>query len=110
MPRVMLGVFELLFATSVMAQMPLPATDVYATDIRTTVQADAGTVVFETTEERRSDELQGERGGYGHLATIPLRGLVPGIYVLRTEARSRLAPDAPVFRQVLFRIHDPASQ
>ena len=73
-------------------------------DISTTVRADDGRVVFKADDVRSSTELQGVRGGYGHVAEIPLRDLPPGIYVLRTEARSRLDDDATAFREVQFRI------
>ena len=79
----------------------------HTVDITSTVRTDEGRVVFQTEEERSSTELQGARGGYGHVARIPLRDLTPGIYVLRTEARSRLDPDSLVFRQLQFRVFDP---
>ena len=76
-------------------------------DISTLIQTDAGRVLFQTDDERSSTELHGARGGYGHVARIPLADLTPGLYVLRTEARSRLDPDSLVFREVPFRIRDP---
>ena len=59
-------------------------------DIVTTVRSDTGTVLFMNEDERASNELQGQRGGYGYTARIPLSDLPPGLYVLRVEARSRL--------------------
>ena len=73
-------------------------------DITSTVRTDEGRVVFRTDEERSSTELQGARGGYGHVTSISLRDLTPGIYVLRTEARSRLDQESLVFRQLQFRV------
>ena len=73
-------------------------------DITSTVRTDEGRVVFQTDEERSSTELEGARGGYGHVTSISLRDLTPGIYVLRTEARSRLDPESLVFRQLQFRV------
>lgn len=73
-------------------------------DITTMVRADEGRVVFKTEEARESAELKGARGGYGHVAKIPLRDLSPGLYVLRVEARSRLGQGATAFREIQFRI------
>ncbi len=77
----------------------------HTVDIRTTVRADDGRVVFDLSDERSSDELEGKRGGYGHVLRIPLEGVEPGLYVLRTEARSRLDRDASAAREVPFRLH-----
>ena len=52
--------------------------------------ADDGAVVFSSTDERRTEELKGVNGTYGHVATIPLKGVAPGRYVLRVEAKSTL--------------------
>jgi hypothetical protein len=73
-------------------------------DIVTTVRSDVGTVLYENEEERDSSELQGQRGGYGYTARIPLTDLAPGSYVLTVEARSRLGGHAAVSRQVSFTI------
>ena len=73
-------------------------------EIKTTVIADNGTVVFTTSEERRSEEIGPSGGGYGHTARIPLKGLAPGRFVLRTEARSTLANGPTATREVEFRV------
>lgn len=73
-------------------------------EIKTTVLADNGTVAFTTSEERRSEELGPAGGGYGHTTRIPLTGLAPGRYVLRTEARSTLGSGATAMREVEFRV------
>jgi len=73
-------------------------------DITTSVTADEGRVMFKTDETRDSSDLQGKSGGYGYAARVPLKGLTPGLYVLKVEARSRLAPNPAVDRQVQFRI------
>ncbi len=73
-------------------------------DISTSTLTAEGTVVFTASEVRDSAELGGSPGGYGHTATIPLQNLSPGLYVLQTEARSRLKSDESVIRQVPFRI------
>jgi VWFA-related protein len=72
--------------------------------IKSAVLADSGTVVFQSEGERRSEELKGASGGYGHTATIPLTGIAPGRYVLRVEARTLLADGASAAREVEFRI------
>ncbi|HXH07238.1 MAG TPA: hypothetical protein VNI83_11675, partial [Vicinamibacterales bacterium] len=73
-------------------------------EITASVLAEGGRAVFNASEERSSDELRGSAGGYGYRTEIPLRGLAPGLYVLRVEARSRLEGVAPVARETLFRI------
>jgi VWFA-related protein len=72
--------------------------------IKSSVLADDGTVVFSSEGERRSEELNGKVGGYGHTVNIPLKGLAPGRYVLRVEARTLLANGAAASRDVEFRI------
>lgn len=72
--------------------------------IKSAVLADNGTVVFQSEGERRSEELKGASGGYGHTATIPLKGIAPGRYVLRVEARTLLSDGASASREVEFRI------
>jgi VWFA-related protein len=73
-------------------------------EIKTTVLADAGTAVFSTSDERRSEELGAKGGGYGHTTRIPLKGFAPGRYLLRTEARSLLANGPTVSRELEFRV------
>jgi hypothetical protein len=74
----------------------------HGVDITTTLTADEGRVLFTTTEERKSAELAGPRGGYGYRAEVPLTNVPPGLYVLQVEARSRLGPIAA--RQVLVQV------
>ena len=73
-------------------------------EIRTTVTDDRGTVVFSTRDERKSEELKGTIGTFGHVARVPLKGLAPGRYVLRVEAQSTLADKANAFREVEFQV------
>ncbi len=73
-------------------------------DITTSVVSTEGTVLFQSREERDSSELGGRRGGYGHSATVPLKSLAPGLYVIRIEAQSRLESDERVVREVPFRV------
>jgi hypothetical protein len=63
-------------------------------DITATVTADEGKVMFTANEVRDSSDLGGQRGGYGYTAKIPLKELAPGSYVLKVEAKSRLANHA----------------
>lgn len=77
-------------------------------DIVTTVRSDTGTVLFMNEDERASSELQGQRGGYGYTARIPLTDLPPGPYVLRVEARSRLGDHPAAGREVRFTVRAPA--
>jgi len=73
-------------------------------DITTSVLTDDGRSVFTTNEERTSKELEGKAGGYGHTAQVPLKGLAPGLYVLRMEATSRAGKPFTVSKDVPFRI------
>ena len=79
-----------------------PATP-HSVDVVTSVLTDEGREVFKTEDERKSRELGGLRGGYGHAAKVPLVGFAPGLYVLRVEARSRLGGDT-VAREIQFRV------
>ena len=74
--------------------------------ISTRVLADDGTAVFQTSEERRSEEIGAAGGGYGHAARIPLKALSAGRYVLRVEARSSLGGDkaGTAMRELEFRV------
>jgi VWFA-related protein len=85
------------------------AATAHKVDITTTVTADEGKVMFKTDETRDSADLQGKSGGYGYAARVPLKGLAPGIYVLKVEARSRLSPNPTSDRQVQIRIIEGTS-
>jgi hypothetical protein len=73
-------------------------------NIHTSITADDGNVVFTSNDERKSDELKGVNGTYGHVATIPLKGVAPGRYVLRVEAKSTLSSNAAASREVEFTV------
>ena len=73
-------------------------------DIVATVRSDSGTTYFTMEDERDSSELEGERGGYGYAARIPLTDLTPGAYVLSVSAKSRLSGDFSDERHIRFRI------
>lgn len=72
--------------------------------IATTLRTDDGREVFRIADERSSGELQGARGGYGYTARVPLKGLAPGLYVLKVEARSTLGKGPTVEREVQIKI------
>ena len=72
--------------------------------ITASVLADDGKVVFTTSDERKSEELQGSTGGYGYRTQVPLSGIAPGRYVLRVEAKSLLGNSTPIKREVEFRV------
>jgi VWFA-related protein len=80
------------------------ASSPHKVDITTTLAADDGRVVFKADDERSSTDIQGKRGGYGYSAKIPLKGIAPGTYVLKVEARSRLGEGASARREVQFTI------
>ncbi len=72
--------------------------------ITASVIADDGKVVHSSADERRSEELQGGRGGYGYTADVDTSGLAPGRYVLRVEAKTLLANGPTAMRELEFRI------
>jgi VWFA-related protein len=73
-------------------------------DVRTSLTADDGKVVFSNREERRTEELKGAGGTFGHVATIPLNGVAPGRYVLRVEAQSSLSNATVAAREIEIRV------
>lgn len=80
------------------------ATPAHRVMMKTTVTGDDGKVVFTSNDERRSEELGGKTGGYGYSATIPLKDLAPGRYVLRVEAQSSLSKGGSAARELEFRV------
>lgn len=73
-------------------------------EINLTVKAEGGQTVYQTREERDSSELAGSSGGYGFATRIPLRDIVPGLYVLRVEAQSRVNDRPSVAREAIVTI------
>ena len=73
-------------------------------EISTSVTADDGSVVYSAKDERRSEELKGVSGTFGHVTVVPLKGLAPGRYVLKVEAQSLLSKDATAAREVEFTV------
>ena len=55
--------------------------------IKSSVLADDGKVVYTASDERKSEELKGAKGGYGYTANIDTATFPPGRYVLRVEAQ-----------------------
>jgi VWFA-related protein len=72
--------------------------------ITSVVTADDGTVLAKGSDVRRSEEVGGTSGGFGHALKMPLKTLRPGRYVLRVEARSSLTDMPAAFREVEFRV------
>jgi len=56
---------------------------------------------------RDSTELGGKSGGYGYSTKIPMKDLEPGAYVLKVEAKSRLADMPAASRDVRIRVEPP---
>jgi VWFA-related protein len=73
-------------------------------EITTNVLSDEGKVVHTTSDQRKSEELQGATGGYGYTTQIPLAAFAPGRYVLRLTATSLLGKPEPVTREIEFRV------
>ena len=44
-------------------------------------------MVYSAKDERRSEDLKGVNGTFGHVTVVPLKGLAPGRYVLKVEAQ-----------------------
>jgi VWFA-related protein len=80
---------------------PLP---IHRLDVTATVRTLDGRTVFTETQTRSSEELKGAGGRFGYTAAIPTNDWVPGGYVLTIQAASRLGNDAPVSRELQFRI------
>ena len=76
------------------------ASTAHRVEIRTTLTADDGNVVFNTREERRTEELKGSGNTYGHVAKVPLKGVAPGRYVLKVEAQSSLSNTTVVSKEI----------
>jgi len=72
--------------------------------IKTTVIADDGKVVHTAEDERKSEELNGAKGGYGYATKIDTANLTPGRYVLRVEATTLLTNGGKAMRELEFRI------
>lgn len=81
-----------------------PGTAAHKVALTATVKAEGGQTVFESREERESSELGGKAGGYGFSGRVPLKGLSPGLYVLRVEARSLSTDRAEAYREVVLRV------
>ena len=73
-------------------------------EIAATVKAEGGQSVFQARESHDSSELAGSAGGYGFQARIPLKGLAPGLYVLRIEAVSQIGDRPTVSKEIVFRV------
>ena len=61
-------------------------------------------MVYTTSDERKSEELQGSRGGYGYSTQIATAQFPPGRYVLRVEAKSYAKNNPTASREIEFRI------
>ncbi len=73
-------------------------------DIVSTVLSEDGREVFRREEKRNTAEIGGTPGGFGYLLKVPLANFAPGMYLLRLEVRSRIAPDTTAERQATFKV------
>jgi hypothetical protein len=76
----------------------------HAVEIRTSVTADDGKVVFTAADQRRTQEINAKSGGFGHMVKIPLTDYPPGRYVLRVDARATTSDGASAARELEFRV------
>jgi hypothetical protein len=76
----------------------------HAVEIRTSVTADDGRVVFSASDQRRTEEIKAKSGGFGHVVKIPLADLRPDRYVLRVDAQALVGKSATVARELEFRV------
>ena len=68
------------------------------------LRAEGGTTVRAVSDERSSTELQGQRGGYGFSAQLPLNDVAPGVYVIHVEARVNAGNRPTVGKDIQIRI------
>ena len=73
-------------------------------EITTTATADDGRVMYSRSDQQSSAALRSPGDGFGHVATIPLKDVIPGRYVLKIEARSSAAGAAPAVRELEFTV------
>ena len=92
---------EIAAAVEVYANQPTPS---HRIDISAAVRADDGRVVFNSSEERSTEELHGTPGAFGFSTRIPITGWTPGLYVLTISATSRLKGVDPVSRVIQFEV------
>ena len=72
-------------------------------EITTTATADDGRVMYSRSDQQTSESLQKPGDGFGHVATIPLRDVAPGRYVLRVHGRSSTGAGAAL-RELEFTV------
>jgi hypothetical protein len=73
-------------------------------DISTSILTAAGKKVFTASERRSSEEIEAAGDSYGVVYEVPLAAFEPGLYILRVEALNPARPEAPVARDVQFRV------
>lgn len=73
-------------------------------EIEASLKSEGGQSVFTTREERDSSELAGGPGGYGFTTRVPLKGVAPGLYVLRVQGTSRIDDRPQVARETIVRV------
>jgi VWFA-related protein len=74
-------------------------------DLRTSLTADDGRVVFESKQTATPKVPLGGMPEYGYSARVPIRSLAPGRYVLRVEVSSRVPGERqPVFRETVIQL------
>jgi len=80
------------------------ASQLHTVRLTTSILADNGLVLGTQNDDRSTSELGAGRGGFGYAQKVPLRGLSPGLYVLKMEARSTLDREAVAIREIQFRV------
>jgi VWFA-related protein len=73
-------------------------------EITTTATADDGRVMYARSDQQSSSALKSPGDGFGHVATIPLKDVLPGRYVLRIEAHTSTSGPVPAVRELEFRV------
>ncbi len=91
---------ELTIYVEVYDQLTTP----HKVDITTTATADDGRVMYSRSDQQSSAALRSPGDGFGHVATIPLKDVVPGRYILKVEARSSAAGERPAVRALEFTV------
>jgi VWFA-related protein len=91
---------ELTLYVEVYDQLTTP----HKVEITTTATAGDGRVMYSRSDQQNSTALRSPGDGFGHVATIPLKDVVPGRYILKVEARSSAAGDRPAVRELEFTV------
>ena len=81
-----------------------PGATAHMLEFKAELRAEGGRVVRNVADQRSSSELQGNTGGYGFSARMPLEDVEPGLYVLHVEGQARIGDLPAVSRDIQIRV------